>query len=511
MIFDRLKSLRPRNLRLGSKLMITYLLITAIPLAILGTISYAQYADSVERQAGEYMPKFLEQANADIDKRLAALADMPERLFASEKILSILRSGGSQSISDYNRDATRMNSFLADAFVNGSNPEVLGAYILSSQRLFHSAKWVFQEKDWEWQLRRYAGQEAKPDEMRLILPGELKLHFANKIPYAMIKKTILDADNRKVLGSMFIAVDLSFIDGIFRQFNADDQASIWYMNEAGVIIYSGDRERIGTVDEEKSHYPVGSGSFRTRGGGGELISVNESPLGLTLAHSVPVRRLLAGVDKVRDATLAVFFGIIVVTSAVSAYLSWRFIRPLKKLGGLMKNVEMGHFEVDYSLQSPDEIGSLARSLNSMIETIRDLIQKNYQIEIRQKEAELYALQSQINPHFMYNTLETIGMAVEDGEKEAVVDMVTLLGRMLRFSVSNSSKSVLIAEELQHVRDYLAIQKFRFEGRLSSPTRSPSICGNGPSSSCTRPSSSCSRSWRTRSSTAWRRSASWTSS
>jgi two-component system sensor histidine kinase YesM len=109
---------------------------------------------------------------------------------------------------------------------------------------------------------------------------------------------------------------------------------------------------------------------------------------------------------------------------------------------------------------------LARSFNSMVATIRQLIQQNYQIEIRQKEAELYALQSQINPHFMYNTLETIGMAVEEEETEQVVQMVTLLGRMLRFSVSNQSKSVTIAEEVQHVQNYLTIQKFRFEDRLN---------------------------------------------
>jgi two-component system sensor histidine kinase YesM len=87
-------------------------------------------------------------------------------------------------------------------------------------------------------------------------------------------------------------------------------------------------------------------------------------------------------------------------------------------------------------------------------------------EIRQKNAELYALQSQINPHFMYNTLETIGMAVEEGEQEQSVHMIALLGRMMRFSISNKDSLVLISSEVQHIRDYLSIQKFRFEDRLS---------------------------------------------
>ncbi|GIP13114.1 hypothetical protein J1TS5_52840 [Paenibacillus macerans] len=137
-----------------------------------------------------------------------------------------------------------------------------------------------------------------------------------------------------------------------------------------------------------------------------------------------------------------------------------------KLARLMKEVGKGRFDVDPGIQSRDEVGMLARSFTFMVSMIRELIAKNVQTELSQKEAELYALQSQINPHFMYNTLESISMAAEEGEQEAVVKMVTLLGRMLRFSVSNKSRWVTIAEEVQHVRDYLTIQAFRFEERLA---------------------------------------------
>jgi two-component system sensor histidine kinase YesM len=182
-------------------------------------------------------------------------------------------------------------------------------------------------------------------------------------------------------------------------------------------------------------------------------------------HSIPAKDLTEQADLVRNVTILVFIVIVLITSVIAVFFSWNVTRPLKRLSSLMKTVEMGNFEVDLKVQSGDEVGTLARSFNSMVGTIRELIQKNYQIEIRQKEAELYALQSQINPHFMYNTLETIGMAVEEGDREPVVEMVTLLGRMLRFSVSNQSKSVTIGEEVQHVQDYLTIQKYRFEDRL----------------------------------------------
>src|SRR5581483_6948294 len=118
---------------------------------------------------------------------------------------------------------------------------------------------------------------------------------------------------------------------------------------------------------------------------------------------------------------------------------------------LMKDVEKGNFNVDLKVESKGEIGILAQSFNSMISKIRELIQQNFHIELRQKQAELYALQSQINPHFMYNTLETISMAVEADDNDTVVEMVALLGRMLRFSLSNKNRIVPFQMEVEHIK------------------------------------------------------------
>lgn len=467
MIFKRMRKFRIRELRLSSKLMITYFLLTVVPVTLIGLLSYSQYAKSAQDPLAEYMPKFLNQVNYDIEQHFQQLGGLSALLSDSEQVLTILRRENKSDRAVLERDTVYFNDFLSKTYVNGSNPDVLGVYVLSGEQLYYSSRWVFQEQDWKWQLRRYSGSEPTQWQGRLIQQEEAKLHFANKIPYVMIKKQIFDTDNRKTLGSLFIAIDLAFIDRIFSNLESGDKGRMWLMNESGMIIYHTDKELVGTVDANMKSYPLLNGSFRTKGTDEPaLISLNQSTRGLVLAHSIPLGKLTNEIDALSKMNVFLLLAIFLVTAIAFVYFSWKFIQPLKRLSGMMKNVEMGKFQVNYDLQSRDEIGTLATSLNSMITTIRDLIQKNYQIEIRQKEAELYALQSQINPHFMYNTLETIGMAVEEGETEAVVDMVTLLGRMLRFSVSNLSRSVTIAEEVQHVKDYLTIQKFRFEDRLA---------------------------------------------
>lgn len=460
--------IRLRGFRLSAKLMITYVLLTVIPMWLLGYVSYRQYTKSIEEQIGEYMPRFLVQANANIKKHMDELSSLPELLFNSDDMIAILRRDSYRSRADLNRDQFEMNSYLARTYLNGNNPDVIGVFLLSKNRLFQSTKLSYSGLDWHQAFTSY-GQDLKlRTNVKVILPREIGLRFIDNVPYVLIMKQIEDVDNRKNLGTMFIAVRLSFISTVLRDFEKSDKADLWLMNRSGEIIYHTDPKKIGTFDDKIGEYPILNGSFRERGEDGpRLVSVNESEdLGWVLVHSVPLEELTERADFVRRVTVMVFVGVVVASILIFALFSLRVTRPLKRLSRLMKHVEMGQFNVDLQVQSKDEIGALANSFNSMVATIRELIQRNYHIEIRQKEAELYALQSQINPHFMYNTLETISMAVEEGEKEAVVEMVTLLGRMLRFSVGNKSKFVTIAQEVQHVRDYLTIQKFRFEDRLA---------------------------------------------
>ncbi|MCQ6559450.1 sensor histidine kinase [Paenibacillus mendelii] len=468
MIFKVPERYRFRNYRLSTKLIITYIILTVIPMMLLGYISFVQYNRSIQEQIGEYMPRFLQQANANIEKHIEEFMALPELLLNSDSAVAVLRRDSYQSQSDLNFDQYTLSNYLTRTYLNGSNSDVLGVFVLSKNRLFYSSRMEFTGLDWVKNANPYGQDLDLRGKAKIILPSETHLKFEGDIPYILITKQMNDFDNRKNLGTMFIAVQLTFIDSILRDFEKNEKADLWVMNRQGEIIYHTDRDKIGTIDPDIKRYPILNGSFLAEGSGdSRLVSVTESSsFGGVIAHSIPLKYLTERTDLAKQVTIVVFIVMVVVTSIFSVLFALRVTRPIKKLSQLMKEVEMGKFQVNLKIQSTDEVGMLARSFNSMIATIRELIEKNYDIKIRQKEAELYALQSQINPHFMYNTLETINMAVENGETDTVVQMVTQLGRMLRFSVSNKFRIVRIEEELQHVTDYLMIQKFRFEDRLT---------------------------------------------
>ncbi len=147
--------------------------------------------------------------------------------------------------------------------------------------------------------------------------------------------------------------------------------------------------------------------------------------------------------------------------AFVAFLYFRIYLPIRKLGNRMLN-----FKSDFSQRviprSNDEIGILYLSFNKMLERINDLLKDVSDAAEREKNAELKSLQDQINPHFIYNTLDSVKWLVIEDEKNNAVNLTTSLGNLLRFSLSSGNTFIKIEEELSQVIAYMEIQKIRFK-------------------------------------------------
>ena len=163
--------------------------------------------------------------------------------------------------------------------------------------------------------------------------------------------------------------------------------------------------------------------------------------------------------------LLLFFLFIVIFSVfllvlVNLRLSAWITAPLKKL-------EAGREAVDLKVNGPYEVEHLSRSIQSMVSTMRHLMDDILQQEEQKRRSELDVLQSQINPHFLYNTLDSVIWMTENGRTEDAVVMLTSLARLFRISLSRGSNIITVAEELEHARHYLTIQKMRYKNKFSA--------------------------------------------
>lgn len=154
-------------------------------------------------------------------------------------------------------------------------------------------------------------------------------------------------------------------------------------------------------------------------------------------------------------------GVLVISNRLSQDLT----KPIRQLRDCMSTVEEGNFGVSVDIAVENEIGSLSKSFNVMTDRIQALIEQNYYEQEQKRKSELRALQAQINPHFLYNTLDSIIWMAEDGQNEDVVVMTSALARLLRQSISNEQEQVTVAQEIDYVTSYLTIQKMRYKDKL----------------------------------------------
>ena len=170
--------------------------------------------------------------------------------------------------------------------------------------------------------------------------------------------------------------------------------------------------------------------------------------------------------------LLLFFLFVVLFSIfllvfVNLHLSERISVPIKTLERAVKELEAGREEVDIDVSGPYEIERLGHSIRSMVSTMRHLMDDIIEQEAQKRRSELDVLQSQINPHFLYNTLDSVVWMTENGRTDEAILMVTSLARFFRISLSRGSNIIPIADELEHARHYLTIQKMRYKNKFSA--------------------------------------------
>ncbi len=164
-------------------------------------------------------------------------------------------------------------------------------------------------------------------------------------------------------------------------------------------------------------------------------------------------------------SFVVFVCILMLILFLSYYIPRSITNPIRKLSEDANDVARGDLSVRFHVQTGAEVQVLSNSLNSMIEKINELLEQVKYEQIRLRKAEFELLQTQINPHFLYNTLDAIVWLAEAGEQKKVVKMVGSLSDFFRITLNHGKTIVSIKEELQHVRSYLEIQQVRYQDIL----------------------------------------------
>jgi two-component system sensor histidine kinase YesM len=164
----------------------------------------------------------------------------------------------------------------------------------------------------------------------------------------------------------------------------------------------------------------------------------------------------------------IMLSILVVVAAMSVVvlLASTISKPIESLRRSMQAVESGNFDIDITVNARNEVYQLARDCDIAVKKVRDLIEQNRREQELKRKLELRSLQAQINPHFLYNTLDSIIWMIELGEHERAIDMTSSLAKFFRIGISRGDETISMETEIEYVHTYLEIQKQRYKDKLS---------------------------------------------
>ncbi|MGI5987294.1 MAG: sensor histidine kinase [Dysosmobacter sp.] len=271
-----------------------------------------------------------------------------------------------------------------------------------------------------------------------------------------------------------LLLDMSFdgIEQICKDVELDDGGYLYLIDDSGEIIYHPRQQLIYAGLQQENNlvaagYTDGSHQEQFQGQSRQVTVKTVGYTGWKLVAVVPRESLWTNYSQ-----LVLFFLFVVLFSIfllvfVNLRLSEWITAPVKKLDRAIKDLEARRSDVNFDVGGPTEVEHLSHSIRSMVSTMDHLMEDIIQQEEQKRRSELDVLRSQINPHFLYNTLDSVVWMTENGRTQDAVVMLTSLARFFRISLSRGSNVIPIADELEHARHYLTIQKMRYKNKFST--------------------------------------------
>lgn len=313
------------------------------------------------------------------------------------------------------------------------------------------------------ELVSYEGLDRENKNLILIPPHTTAYYYGEPEQVFTIARNYFDlrgtVGHTPYVATIFIDVDLKRIEKIFQSVDFVSNEQIYVVDEDGKCFYSNNEEVIGSnLTQKLQEIQKDKNWF--------VVSADGKKYGLSVYICMDTGVAFSNIRNMQRLMYGCIFLSILLLFAGSFYFSDRLTKPMQRLVNQMKKVGKGNFDIEIPVQSSDEIGTLAESFNEMSQELKKYIDQSYLAQIRQNEAELTALKSQIYPHFLYNTLEIIRMtALEDEEKSKVPEMIEALSQQIHYIIGPMQDLVPLEQEIDIVRKYVYLLNCRISGKV----------------------------------------------
>ncbi|MDR6881287.1 sensor histidine kinase [Bacillus sp. 3255] len=454
------------NSSMKKKLIIIFVFLITLPLMLTSYISFQYYSKSMQENTQTYVLGTTSELLDKLDdyildiKRISALP-----LFMTDMQVKLTQPG--QSID-------KMRSVEHNVLsINNIKQDTTSVYIIDNyDELYYNLKTDGVRQDIRDKIPYWRQLAKEADGLPVLLSTqEVAYSSGNKDYVFSVVREIRDAASIVPIGMIVFDTSVSVVAKTIQELDSITKGKSMILDQQNHVVYDSDRAFITQSAEGWNFFSkvVGEhGSFAVTMNGIEYICTytTSSKSDWKMLAFIPVKEVTAKATVTRNVTILVTIGITGFALIVSIVITYFLTNPLSKISRIMKQVQSGNMKVRVHVRYADEVGLLGKHVNQMLERIDELIEEVADGRLRKKEAEMRALQSQINPHFIYNTLETIRMMAELNDDDRVAAMTYNLGQMLRYSLTKGVEVGTVASELEHLEHYLFLQNMRFNDKFT---------------------------------------------
>ncbi|MDU0203730.1 sensor histidine kinase [Paenibacillus sp. MAH-36] len=455
--------MRIKTMTIKLKLVLLFFGFFCLPFLILGKFWYDRSMETIEDNAINNNQQLMRQINYNLDVYFSDIKKATLPLLAHPLVQQFVKIDPTNQY-DYYDLSSRIRADLIPNMVYNRD-DIYGLSIISLKGPYYS-NIAFADR-----VDSYRKEFADNNKDNFRILGISMTGDGTEV--ITVFRRIIDNETYVTAGYLIIDLSLNRTTDIINQAQLGKTGIISIVNTDDRYLYHPDPQKWQQLlpAKYKNHFENISSPYFTNGtGAGKSIVVynRSASTGLTIVSEVPLQELMEDLIYFRNLTLGFVLLLIVLAFVTILSFSLSITRALSHLMNLMKKVEMG----DLSIRAPlrkDEIGSLNRGFNLMLEDLNRLIkmmhtshQKEKEMAIHQRESKIQMLQARINPHFLYNTLGVINAYAIIAKVKPISQMTVWLSDIFRYSIDNPEDTVSLAEEIQHMFNYIHIQKERYQ-------------------------------------------------
>ncbi|QJD85434.1 sensor histidine kinase [Cohnella herbarum] len=448
-----------RDWNLNSKLISVYSLTIFIPVIIVTLLGFDRYNDNLKLKVGEYGLNLTDQVSKNLDTYIQQI-DRLSLTFYLDVWENLSLNPDRSNPKEVLMEKVSIDRALRSIMVVIPFSDVLGAYWINGGEVFYSqygnGEWIdhsdFEQQDWYREALKRDGKGV------LVSPYPSKNNEQYILTYA---RSIVNVQNRQSYGVLLFDISMDGLRDLVGKMKSKSAGTMIILDNENKVVYHPDESLIRSSFPLKTTQPYGYYTDDIDGKETMIHYVRSSVTGWTVVNAIEVQQLSDELSLLRNLLFSYTGVMLLVSTVLFALLSFTIIKPLKEMKRLMRRVEVGDYEVQFQVRSGDEVNRLGHSFNVMVFQIRELINKVLKMKIYRQQAEVQVLRSQINPHFLYNTLESIHMKAEINSDYEVADMVASLGKLFRLSLRQTAERIPLFKELEYVNVFMGLQSVRF--------------------------------------------------